>query len=105
MTVPPPTGTVEVAARAADVPAEPEELEEAAEPADGDDAADDASELDDAPEPGLVLPAGVPAAALLLLEDEQPAQTAPTATAIPNTARRRVGSWRAGQADSSWASA
>ena len=93
MTAPPPTGTAEVAARAADVPAEPEELEEAAEPAEVDDAADEVSELEDIA--GLGLPAaspaelvedcGVPAAALLLLDDAQPAQKAPTTTAMPRT--------------------
>jgi hypothetical protein len=94
--VPPPTGTAEVAARAA---AEPDEVDGVADPvSEVEDAADD--ELGPSPA-ALVEGGGVAVEPLLLFEDEQPAQTAPAATAIPRRARRRVPSGCARQDGSS----
>jgi hypothetical protein len=113
-TVPPPTGTAEVAARAAAAPVVPDAPDEAGEPVAPVEVEESVALPDEPPglgdaaaESALLLadPAdvagGFAAALLLLFEEAQPAQAAPTATATPRMARRRVGSECAGQEVSS----
>ncbi|WP_228554417.1 hypothetical protein [Catenulispora pinisilvae] len=90
--VPPPTGTEDVAASAA--PPEPDdEPDVELLPLPDVELLLPAAELVEADEPpaaALVEVPVEPAEAVLLFEEEQPAQTAPTAAAIPKKARRPV---------------